>query len=276
MWRHMSSIKTEVIKETPQDKQIKIKKRLIESRLEKKILGGGLFILDKIKLITGRIILKFKKVKKKGHKLTQDKKFMVWKKRPRRNLEISDESKLASLILEAQTLLKKKKIDEAEDKFIQALGLDPKNIEVYMGLGEIYVARKDFTTAEEAYRYIVKINNKFLEGYKELSRVFEITKKWDELKKMTEEVLALGHEEAWVYSMLAKSYKRKGYPEEAEKYFKKAVELEPQHEKWLDQLIEVAIANNNKVLAKKAFNTLSQVCRDEIKLQSYQNKIDLL
>jgi len=172
--------------------------------------------------------------------------------------------------------LKKRKIDEAEDKFIKVLEKDPKNIEAYMGLGDIYVMRKDLVTAEEAYRYIIKINDNFLDGYKELFSVFELVKKWEDLKKIADEVIALGHEEAWVYGMLANSYKKRGYPEEAEKYFKRAVEIEPQNEKWLNLLIETAILNKDKVIARKAFNTLSQICRDEIKLQGYRDKMDLL
>ncbi len=273
--RKIVKVKKEVIIDTARDKQMEVKRKLIEKRLEKRILKSGLFIVNKIKSFFIMILLGFRRIKKRGFKIIREYKFNRKYKIKQQSL-ISNGDLLASLTLEAQALLKKRKIDEAEDKFIKVLEKDPKNIGAYMGLGEIYVIRKDLATAEEAYRYIIKINNKFLDGYKELFRVFELAKKWDELRDIANEVLALGHEEAWVYGVLAKAYKKRGYPEEAEKYFKKAVELEPQNEKWLNKLIEVAILNKNKAIARKAFNTLSQVCHDEIKLQSYRDKMDLL
>ena len=164
----------------------------------------------------------------------------------------------------------------AEDKFIEVLQKEPKNVKAYMGLGKIYVIRKDWDTAEEAYRHIVKINKKFFEGYKELINVFESVKKWDELKKIGQEILDLGHEQAWVYEKLGVAFKKTGYPDKAEEYFEKAVEVEPQNEQLLDELLEVAIINKNKSLAQKAFNTLSGISRDELKVQSYRDKIDIL
>ncbi len=275
-WRKRSEIKEDVIVETSKDKQMKVKNKLIEKRLEKRILEGSLFVVNKIKSFFEMILVGFKRTRKKIFKIISQYKSINWKQKTKKRIYPNDDNLIDSLILEAQTLLKKRKIDAAEDKFIKVLEKDSKNIKAYMGLGEIYVIRKDLATAEEAYRYIIKINNKFLDGYKELFRVFELTKKWDELKNIANEVLELGHEEAWVYGMLAKSYKKRGYPEEAEKYFKQAVEIEPQNEKWLNLLIETAILNKDKVIARKAFNTLSQICRDEIKLQGYRDKMDLL
>ena len=145
-----------------------------------------------------------------------------------------------------------------------------------MGLGKIYVIRKEWAIAEEAYRYIVRINKNFFDGYRELINVYQLVKKWDELKKLGQEVLDLGHRQAWVYEKLGVAYRRTGYPEKAEEYFELAVEIEPQNEKLLDQLLEVAIINKNKPLAQKAFNTLAGISRDEMKIQGYRDKIDIL
>ena len=62
----------------------------------------------------------------------------------------------------------------------------------------------------------------------------------------------------------------------AEKYFERAVELEPKSEPALDCLLEAAIINKNKSLALKALNTLMGISSDAMKLQSYQDKIDIL
>lgn len=254
------------------ERQAKIKSKLLEKRLEKDLIG----LKDEImQCLYGRGEQLLRKIT--GFARYLQRKFINkekgWLKIKRR---VPVEDVVANYLLEAQVFLKQRKLDEAEEMFIKVLEKDPKNIEAYMGLGKIYVARNDLNTAEEAYRYIVKIKPKFLEGYKELAKVFEATKKWSELRDLAEEILSLGHEQVWVYGHLALAYRRLGYPEKAEEYFKRAVELEPRNEKWLDCLIETAIINKNKNLAQKAFNTLAQISNDEIKLQSYRDKIDLL
>ena len=278
VFKKIKHIKEDGIKITSRERQIEVKKKLIEARLEKKIfslaraLPGGFSFL----MIKGQkkwqswkqIWLKLFKIKDifSGRFVRQTKFKRV---QPGENL-------VDSYLAEARLLLRKRRWDEAEDILIKVLELEHKNIEAYMGLGKIYVKRQELDTAEEAFRYIVKIDKKFIEGYKELVKVFELAKKWTELEELAKEILALGHVESWVYAALGLSYKRRGYPEKAEEYFRQAVEIEPQNEKWLDYLLETCIINKNKSLAQKAFNTLSQVCRDEIKLQSYRDKMDLL
>ncbi len=258
------------------ERQLKIKNKLLERRLEKKIIqakdkAAGLYVW-----LTERInknLFKFKR--QTGKRIIQRlgglKTGVLKVKR-----QVPADDSVNGYLLEARTLLKRRKLDEAEDLLIKALQHDPKNIEAYMGLGKIYVARNDLDTAEEAYRYIVKIKPKFLDGYKELAKVFETVKKWSELRDLAEEILSLGYEQVWVYGYLGVAYRRLGYPEKAEEYFKRAVEIEPRNEKWLDYLIETAIINKNKNLAYKAFNTLTQISNNQMKLQGYRDKIDLL
>ena len=114
------------------------------------------------------------------------------------------------------------------------------------------------------------------EGYEKLADVFFMAKKWSELKKLGEEILELGCQETWVYVKLGIASKKTGYPEKAEGYFKQAVEIEPQDEMLLDYLLEVAIINKNKSLARKAFNTLAGISQDQMKLQTYRDKIDII
>ncbi len=258
------------------EKQAEIKKRLLEKKLEKKIARLKDSVLNLPWAYAAKLFketrhkvskeLKKRNLSPRGFKLN-------WK--IKRSLP-KKENQPMDYLLQAKVFLKKHKLDEAEEMFIKVLEHDPKNVEAYMGLGKIYVARNDLATAEEAYRYIVKIKPKFLEGYKELGRLFENIKKWTELKELMEEIIGLGHHEAWAHAYLGLAYRRLGYPEKAEEHFERAVAIEPRSEKWLDYLIETAIINKNKNLALKAFNTLSQLSVDAIKLQGYRDKIDLL
>lgn len=258
-----------------QDKQAQVKKQLLQSKLEKKFINWGRSLVGLFGLGWSKLAGWKGRIKKESKREMRFGRYRPLKA-PREIKGMEGEAVLAGLLLEAQVLLKKRKIDEAESKFIEVLEIQPKNIEAYMGLGEIYGIRGDWQTAEEAYRYIIKIDNKFFEGYRRLVDLLRSAKKWAELKVLAGEILELGHEEAWVLSALGMAHKKTGYPDKAEEYFKRAVEAEPQNEELLDYLLEVAIINKNQGLAKKALNTLSGISRDEIKLQGYRDKIDIL
>lgn len=273
--QNMGKLRKINIKETVVEKQLEVKKKLLELRLEKNLthfFEAGLIVLK-------NLFNKFKIPKRTlENRLGRGVKRLSLLSRIKKDKEVEadDGKKLSGDLFEAETYLKKRQLDNAEDKFIAILQSDPKNIAAYMGLGKIYVMRKEWAIAEEAYRYIVRINKNFFDGYRELINVYQLVKKWDELKKLGQEVLDLGHRQAWVYEKLGVAYRRTGYPEKAEEYFELAVEIEPQNEKLLDQLLEVAIINKNKALAQKAFNTLSGISRDEMKIQGYRDKIDIL
>ena len=145
-----------------------------------------------------------------------------------------------------------------------------------MALGKIYVMREDWATAEEAYRYIIKLKPKFIDGHKELCHVYKSAKKWNDMQRICEDLLNIKYEEAWVYINFGLSYQKTGYPEKAEEYYEKAVAIEPENEAYLDYLIDIAIINKNKILAEKVFNTIASLTQDTSKLQSYRNKLDII
>jgi Tfp pilus assembly protein PilF len=264
---------------TAEEKQAEVKQKLIELRLKKNFLKVGgffVFLINKIKALIFRWKYLVKNVRlKKDFKL----KFQPREKKQERPLETSkpgDNTELKNKLMEAEVFLKKRKLEEAEQKFIEALESDPKNAAAYMGLAEIYSAKKDWQAAEETYWHVTKIQPDNHEAYGQLSHIFRNGKKWEALKGLSEKLAALGWQEAWIYVNLGLAYRKTGYPEKAEEYLKKAVEIEPKNEKMLDYLIEVAIINKNKTLAEKAFNSLMSLSADQIKLQDYRDKIDII
>jgi len=172
--------------------------------------------------------------------------------------------------------LRQRKLDQAEKKLLDLLVHNPKNIEIYIGLGEVYTAKKDFSIAEETYRHILKINPRYISAYKELGYIFKMEKKWQELKDISEKALEFGCKETWLYIDIGITYKKTGYPELAEEWFKRAVEAEPQNEAFLDCLFEISIINKNRSIAYKTYNTLANISADQSKLQSYKNKLDII
>ena len=271
-----SKLKLIAVGEIPEEKQSEVKKQLLELRLQKRLaslgrrvinlLVAGVKIFKKaipamVGAIKGRKMRDSLKIKKEEIKIKREMK-------PTSNMDVK--------LSEANELFKKRKYEEAEEKYIAVLKDDPKNIDVYMALGEIYANNKDWPTAEETYRHVMRINPEFLPAQKELAGLLEATKKWEELKQLSQYIIKGGEETAWIYVKLGLSYRKTGYPDVAEEYFLRAVELEPKNGVALDYLIEAAIINKNKPLALKAFNTLLGISNDAIKLQSFKDKIDIL
>ncbi|NMC51335.1 tetratricopeptide repeat protein [Candidatus Kuenenbacteria bacterium] len=269
-------LKLIAVEEIPQERQTEVKKRLLEIKLQKKLSSF-------VRKIFGSVLNFFKSAVSKMKRIfvffVNFKKVKLFKKEKETGV-IKREIKTGILakdkLAEAEVLMKKRKWDEAEEKYIDILKDDPKNVGVFMALGDIYTARKEWQSAEETYRHIMRIDPSFLPAQKELGDVLESVKSWEDLKKLTQYILKNGHEELWVFLKLGLSYKKTGYPDIAEEYFERAVELEPKNESALDYLIETAIINKNKPLALKAFNTLLGVSADLLKIQSYKDKIDIL
>ncbi|HOZ36531.1 MAG TPA: tetratricopeptide repeat protein [bacterium] len=272
-----SKLKLIAVSEIPEEKQNEVKKQLLESRLRKQLIGGWKKFGDTLRVfwkgvltLTGRII-----------KVVKGRKAAQLNKRAKREIPKVEENKMPDSAWQekfrlAEELLKKKKMEEAEEKYIEILKDDPKNIQVYLALGGIYASRKDYQTAEETYRHIMRIDPNFLPAQRALVELLAANKEWEELKKLTQYIIKNGCEEAWVYIELGLGYRKTGYTDMAEEYFERAVEMEPKNVSALDYLIEAAIINKNKLLALKAFNTLTGIEANAIKIQGYKDKIDIL
>ncbi|NMB48603.1 tetratricopeptide repeat protein [Candidatus Kuenenbacteria bacterium] len=272
-----AKLKLIAVEEIPKEKQSEVKKQLLESQLRKRLSGlfGGMIglVMTTIKKVSVTASKAIKVVR--GRKIERSSRRMIIEK-----TIIKEEKKLDNEWQEkfqlAQDLFKKKRLEEAEEKYIDILKDNPKNKEVYMALGEIYMNRKEWQLAEETYRHVMRIDPNFLPAQKILAELLVANKKWDELKQLSQYIIKNGCEEAWVYIKLGFSYRKTGYADVAEEYFVKAVELEPKNVLALDYLIEAAIINKNKPLALKAFNTLTGIEKNPIKFQGYKDKIDIL
>jgi len=252
------------------EKLDEVKRRIIENRLKQKLSGFFKKIVYQKTLLSG-FLSRLSVIGGQFYKNIYRKKQKI--KHKRKN--VSDE-KIKPDLIEARVLLKQKKFEEAEKKFIAVLKQDRKNIDAYMGLAEVYVSKKDWEAAEQTYKYILKIEHKFADAYRQLSKILINFKKWDDLRQYSNQALDLGFKQSWLYVNLGILYRKTGYPEKAEEWLIRAVEAEPGREYYLDLLLEVSIINKNKSLAEKTYNTLKQVSRDQIKLQDYRNKLDLL
>ncbi len=131
--------------------------------------------------------------------------------------------------------------NELEQKYLEILSLDPKNIEAYEGLGEYYLNVGNYEYAKEIYMYLVKLDPRKIDYYLDLYLCFE---KLDDLEGG--------------FKILEKAYK-----------------IEPKNPKIIDKLINVSIIRNDKPIAKKYLIELEEVNPDNAKISEYKDVLQL-
>ncbi len=208
--RKTNKLKLIAVGEIPEEKQSEVKKQLLESRLQKRLASLGRRAIGL--LVAGAKALKQTAVAMrsaiKGRKVNRATKVINQEIKVKR--EASPLTDQSGKLAEANELFKKKKYEEAEEKYIAILKDDPKNIDVYMALGEIYTSNKDWQLAEETFRHVMRINPEYLPAQKELAGLLEVNKKWEELKQLSQYIIKGGEEAVWVYLKLGLSYRKTG------------------------------------------------------------------
>lgn len=226
------------------DARMKVRKHsLIEERLERK-LGG---MRGKIKQSTSPAWLKVKAwlslQYKKLINLEEKYRQSALRLKPK-TLEEKEKSRqrVALLVEDGKKLVEQEQYVEAEKKFIEAVSIDPKQVEAFEYLGEIYYYQKDFDHALETLSFAQTLNPKN-------DRIF----------------LDMGTIKV-----------EQGRLEEALLDLKKAVELSPNNPKNLNTLLDTAISAKRKFEAQKAFEQLAAVNPENQKLPEYKEVVEKL
>ena len=144
---------------------------------------------------------------------------------------------------EIKKLVKKGKLEEAEDLTIELIKSDPKCLEAYKILWETYFKRKNFTHAEATLEHIVQLA--------------------DRLKEI----------KASDYLQLEKDKLRLEKIDDALQNAKKAVLLEPLNPKIIHFVTEAAIVCNQKDAAWKYYKELKKIDPDNNSLDELLEKL---
>lgn len=189
---------------------------------------------------------------------------------------ISPEEEIAVLVREAQTAVNNENFDLAEKKYIEIIRLDPKYIEAYRGLAEVYGKLGQNKEAEETYKFLhhlVPNDDQVLVNLAELAeKSGQVTKAIQYYEKSLLLNDSISPRFAKL-SVLLQSEKQ--YPAALEA-IEQSVELEPQNPKYLDNLIELAIIVGDKQKAEEAYGKLRLVNPDNQKLPLFKDKINAL
>ena len=174
----------------PKEKQSEVKSSLMEERLERKFKTVGTQIGKGVKPISNKIIDWLKSAREKVISLEKHYRQRIKsKKTPTLEEQESTRQKINKLFTEAEELFKNELWAEAEKKYLEVISLDHKNIEAYQKLGWIYFETKDYIHAKETFEFIKKMNPKDDEVYLGLGEIYiSLDKKEEALLNFKEAV----------------------------------------------------------------------------------------
>lgn len=212
------------------------KEEIIASRLKRKIGGFGGIIFKALSPIGRFFRNSFKQLYERVRNL--EKKYSK-KKEKSAAAPGEGENEIKSLLFSVEELFAAGKLAEAEQKCIEIISLDHKNIGAYKKLGAIYMEQKNYANAEETLRHILKL-----------------------APEDTETMMDLG-------ALL----KQRGEMDGALQIFARAVELEPTDPKNLDFLIDISIIVGNKNLAEETLGKLKETNPENQKITEFEERI---
>ena len=241
--RKFSTLASLDVETIPAEKENKFKEQLVESRLNRSLLKT-------VSRLTW--IFRFFQEKISG--------FFSWSKdrlnTAKKNYSNEDSASLDKdekndktgvLFSQIKELDDKDNFSEMEEKLIDIIGLDSKNVRAFESLGELYCKNKKHEEAKQAFEHVLKLL------------------KDSEVDKQAE-----------IYSDLALVCKETGDIEEAVKNIQKAVKFSPNNPRFLDSMLEMSIIIKDKLLAEEALSRLMEANPDNNKLAEWKDKIKSL
>lgn len=242
----LSAINVESI---AQEKETKVKNRMILERLTRNYLATKKFILTFLKPV-GEVIQEmandfYQRIIELERKNVNPK--------PLSQIDIHQQVK--DKLEEVNKLLSEGELNKAEDICVSIIKLDSKNLDVYKLLTDIYLQQKEYKKARETCRYFLKSLTK---GKRKIDS-------GDSKHNLANCYADLG----WIYQL----EKRDTY---ALNNFEKAVDLEPNNPRFLDLLLKISIILKNKKIALRAFSSLKEADPENQKLADLKMEIDNL
>ncbi len=270
----LASVSAVNLATAPSVKQVEVKKRLLEERLQRKFshLAGQLAVW--LKPVSQFLAARLKFFYRKIIELEEIYRHKILKSSFQDR--VAKERYASEMLKEAALLAVEEKFAAAEKKYIEILNLDEKNLEAYRGLGELYLRQKDYEHAKETFEFLLKLNAGDPVAYRRLGETDYLKGDLKAAQERYLKSLELDAGSLETCLALAEICLNLEEPSQAFKYALQASILEPHHPRVLDFLIEVSIIVRDKSAALKAYKQLKEVNPENQKLAELKEKIDKL
>jgi len=245
------------------EKEKKFKEQIISNRLKRNLSEWKKMFLKFIIPINKSIISLFNWIIKKLYELKEKYKSeekIIPKEEIKDNVE--------SLFEKVDDFIRKDMLDEAEKKVIEIISLESKNIKAFKQLGQLYIEKKSYDEAKETFLHVIKLLDIEEENYNMNKETFKEVE-----RDMSAKFLDFNIERSEAYYELSLISEITDELEEAVKYIKKSLNIDPNNPRYLDTLIELSIMKKDKNIAFKALERLEEVNPENNKIGELRERI---
>lgn len=263
------------IKTLLENKQQEIKKNILEQRLRRVLLDSTKIWREKsknlLKVLKNILVSLY-------HDLLEKEKQLLNRRRQAKSVAAvgmtSLQQRLDNLLTQANEHMKKDELAEAEKKFLEIISLDPKNIDAFEGLGDMYVELKKYNEAKEVFEYLLKLSSAEAYFHDKLGQVARAQGHLQEAEAQFRISVETNNQNANYLYNLAEVFVMENEYDKAVEYFEKAFDLEPKNPKYLDALLNISIIRKDKVRAGQILNILVEVNPENKKISEWQEQIE--
>ncbi len=260
----------------PEVKEEKKKDQFLKNRVDKKVQENKRKIMQKINFLRQlwqKIQSKFRqyvgRVQKQSEHVSE---LDTAQPAEEKNENIS--LKVDVLLKEGDVAYELEDYEEAEKKFIEAIRIDPKNMEAYRGLGDVYLKQDQLKEAKETYSFLLQLDDDDDSILAKLGDIAQEEGDTDQAIVYYEKAILLNPNVAKRFAKLAELLQSIEQHQAALQAINEAVDLEPQNPKYLDKLVEISIIMGRTDLAEKAYAALRMVNPENRKLILFRQRID--
>lgn len=196
-------------------------------------------------------------------------------KNPLAAMSPSQSERITTLMSEAKSLARDTKWAEAERRYLDILQLDPRHIDAYKGIGQIYLKQKLYPQAKETLEFLLKSKKADDATFAGLAEVAEV--QGDALQAEQYRIAATeaSPKQAFRHAELAQFYLSRQRSEDAWPSIERAMSLEKQSIKYLELGLEIAVANRMKTKTKELYQRLRMLTDDLEKIQHWKEKLEV-
>jgi len=249
LYKNFSALSAINVESIVQEKEAKVKNRIILERLTRNYLSAKRFVLVIFKPI-------WESIQKTASDFYQ--KIIELERKninPQPLSEIDIHQQTKDKLEEVNKLILAGELDKAENACVAIVKLDSRNLDVYKLLTDIYLEQKEYKKARETCRYLLKL----------------LTKNKSKINTGDSKYIL-----ANCYADLGWIYQLEGRNTYALSNFEKAVGLESNNPRFLDLLLKISIILKNKKSALQAFSSLREADPENQKLTDLKVEIDNL
>lgn len=239
------------VAEIQSEKNVLLKQQIIASQLRRRFGRAGIFF--------ARLLKPFSRFLRNSFDWLYDKLNNWQKSQANREAAFGQEisKRIEVLLFEAEELVRDGRLDAAEKKYIEIIGLDPKNFRAFKDLGEVYLKNQNLNEAKQTLEHALRLNKK-------------VTPEGEKIVESVNKDIDV----AQAYYLLAQVFEESGELAKSIVQLKKALKIEQNSPRYLDRLIEVSILKKDKIGALQAFSQLEAANPENQKLSSFKERIE--